>query len=174
MSAALWQVAYVALGSNLEQPAQQVQSAIGQLRELRDSRLVAASALYRSAPLYRADASEVEQPQPMYINAVVALLTTLDASQFLTELQGIEQRMGRVRAEAWGPRIIDLDLLTFITADGENRMSSETLTLPHPGLTTRNFVMVPLADIAPALRVGGRTAMQWATALGMQGLERLA
>ncbi|MEO0974811.1 MAG: 2-amino-4-hydroxy-6-hydroxymethyldihydropteridine diphosphokinase, partial [Pseudomonadota bacterium] len=103
------------------------------------------SALWRSAPMGPAD-------QPDYINAVAGVLTRLDALTLLTQLQGIEQRQGRRRdGERWGARTLDLDLLVF----GSERCESDVLQLPHPGIGERAFVLAPLAQVAPCLRVPG-------------------
>lgn len=158
-----WQPAYIALGSNLEQPVRQVEQALMELERLPDSHLVLRSSLYRSAPMG-------PQDQPDYINAVAALLTQLAAEQLLLALQDIEQRMGRVRQERWGARIIDLDLLML----GEQKLATNELQLPHPGMTQRGFVIVPLAEIAPQLRLpDGRTALQVALGMDASVLERI-
>lgn len=142
---ACWQPAYVGLGSNLDEPVEQVQRAFDALDQLPDTRLVRRSQLWRSAPLGPAD-------QPDYVNAAAALLTLLDAQALLGELQAIEQRQGRRRdGVRWGPRTLDLDLLVY----ADQQLTSDDLTLPHPGVTQRAFVLAPLAQVAPALRVPG-------------------
>jgi len=91
-------------------------------------------------------------PQPDFVNGVVGVLTQLDAPQLLKELQALEIALGRpTEHEKWGPRVIDLDLLIF----GRERRAEPTLVLPHPGIVERNFVLYPLADIAPDLDVPG-------------------
>ena len=145
MSGQRWIPAYVALGSNLDGPSAQVGRAFAALAELRDSRRVACSSLYRSRPL-----GPVEQPD--FINAVAGLLTRLDPAELLSELKATEERLGRERpAVRWGPRRIDLDLLVHGTA----RINEPGLHLPHPGIAERDFVLVPLAEIAPELEVPG-------------------
>jgi 2-amino-4-hydroxy-6-hydroxymethyldihydropteridine diphosphokinase len=90
--------------------------------------------------------------QPDFVNAAAGLLTRLPARELLAALQGVETRLGRTRpAERWGPRRIDLDLLVY----GTERIDEPGLTVPHPGLAERAFVLAPLADIAPSLRVPG-------------------
>lgn len=165
MSSTVWVPAYIAIGSNLEQPLQQVQQAFTYLSKLPTTAAHHASSLYRSAPMGPAD-------QPPYINAVAGFLTQLDAHQLLDALQQIERRMGKQSsALRWGPRVIDLDLLMY----GDQRSDTEQLQLPHPGMLQRNFVMQPLADIAPALRMpDGMTAAKRAKELGSAGLERIA
>jgi len=132
--------AYVGLGSNLENPEQQVRKALLALAALPATHLVRHSLLYRSAPLGPAD-------QPDYVNAVAALDTELDPLALLEALFAIEQTQGRVRLVRWGARTLDLDLLLY----GSRTLTSERLTLPHPGLRERSFVLVPLAEIAPEL-----------------------
>lgn len=145
MHADVWTPAYVALGSNLEDPQAQVQRAFEQLRVLDATLLVARSRLYRSSPMG-------PQDQPEFVNAVAGLLTRLDAPQLLAQLQRIELNMGRTPpTHRWGPRVIDLDLLMH----GSARCESPELHLPHPGIGERNFVLQPLRDIAPDLLVAG-------------------
>ncbi len=140
-----WRPAYVGIGSNLQGPSGQVESAIESLSALDDTRLVLRSALYRSAPF-----GGIEQPH--YVNAVAALLTTLDARQLLDELQQIELRRGRRRdGMRWGPRIIDLDILVFASQS----IDEPGLVVPHPGIAERNFVLLPLREIAPGLVIPG-------------------
>ena len=140
-----WYPAYVGIGSNLDGPANQVKDAIGLLGEVPGIRLVAASSLYRSGAF-----GGIEQPD--FVNAVVAVLTTLTPGELLAELQAIESRQGRERDELrWGPRVIDLDLLVY----SAEKIDASELTLPHPGIGERNFVLLPLAEIAPDLAVPG-------------------
>jgi 2-amino-4-hydroxy-6-hydroxymethyldihydropteridine diphosphokinase len=140
-----WWPVYVGIGSNLNEPRQQVRSAIDALAKLPDSQLIRASRLYRSPPM---DGSE----QPDYFNAVAALVTKLDARAFLHALQAIEKRHGRVRGGArWAARTLDLDLLVF----GDQEICNDELTVPHPGIAKRSFVLLPLCEIAPQLRIPG-------------------
>jgi 2-amino-4-hydroxy-6-hydroxymethyldihydropteridine diphosphokinase len=157
--------AYVALGSNLDDPRAQVGRALEALDALPGTQRVACSSLYRSAPL-----GPVAQPD--FVNAVAGLLTALEPEALLAELQALETRLGRARpAERWGPRRIDLDLLVH----GSARRDGPGLTLPHPGLAARPFVLVPLAEVAPDLAVPGvgRVRRLLAGVAG-DGLERLA
>lgn len=138
--------AYIGLGSNLADPVAQIQAALVALDQIPGTRCVRHSSLYHSAPLGGKD-------QSAYVNAVAALDTGLTALELLAELQAIERRQGRVRgAERWGPRTLDLDLLLY----GDARYNSEVLTLPHPGLHERSFVLYPLHEIAPDLEVPGQ------------------
>jgi len=139
--------AYVGLGSNLGDRAAEIERALDELAALRSTTLVARSALYRSAPL---EASGGE-----YLNAVARLRTTLAPIALLHALQAIEHAHGRERPFANAPRTLDLDLLLH----GDAAIASEELTLPHPRLHERAFVLVPLAEIAPELVVPGRGAV---------------
>ncbi|MCL5669612.1 MAG: 2-amino-4-hydroxy-6-hydroxymethyldihydropteridine diphosphokinase [Gammaproteobacteria bacterium] len=137
--------AYIALGSNLNDPLHHIKTALDELQSL-DPHPLQHSALYRSAP-------HGPVAQPGYINAVAALDTALDAKQLLTRLLAIETRHGRIRTgERWGPRTLDLDLLLY----GDMQCTDDTLSLPHPRLHERNFVLYPLYEIAPQLHIPGR------------------
>lgn len=137
--------AYVALGSNLHDPAAQVEAAFVRLAALPDTRLVLRSRLYRTRPLGPVD-------QPDFINAAAGLLTRLGLRALFRALQQLEMDQGRTPPVLrWGPRRIDLDLLLY----GEERLDEPDLVIPHPGLTQRNFVLYPLRDIAAELRIPG-------------------
>lgn len=136
--------AYVGLGSNQTDPIDQVRRALFELDQLPRTRRAAHSPLYRSAPVGPAD-------QPDFINAVAALDTELDADALLSELQAIELAHGRVRVRHWGPRTLDLDLLLY----DDLRRNDPRLTLPHPHLHERVFVLRPLYTIAPDLHIPG-------------------
>jgi 2-amino-4-hydroxy-6-hydroxymethyldihydropteridine diphosphokinase len=140
-----WQPAYIGVGSNLDDPRAQVLSALERIRDLPRTHLVLASRLYRSRPF-----GPVAQPD--FVNAVAGILTQLESPALLKSLKAIESSMGRpARHERWGPRIIDLDVLAF----GSERRREPELTLPHPGIVERNFVLYPLAEIAPDLDLPG-------------------
>ena len=165
MDATRWFPAYVALGSNLDDPPAQVARAFSALEGLRGSRMVARSSLYRSRPF-----GPVAQPD--FVNAVAGLLTTLDAATMLAELKALEQHLGRERPVVrWGPRRIDLDLLVH----GTTRIDEPQLQVPHPGLAERAFVLVPLAEIAPDLEVPGLGRVRsLLSRVDCAGLERVA
>ncbi len=160
-----WTPAYVALGSNLAEPRAQVERAFARLAQVRDTRLVSRSRLYASRPMGPLDQAE-------FVNAAAGLLTHLPASELLAELQNIETSMGRVPPPVrWGPRLIDLDLLMH----GQTLSGGPQLVLPHPGIHERNFVLYPLADIAPALLVPGHASVaELARQRGDDGLRVLA
>lgn len=157
--------AYIGLGSNLDGPVAQVTRAFAALERLPCSHWVRASSLYRSRPLGDAD-------QPDYVNAVAVVDTRLDARALLDELHRIESAQGRVRgAGRWDSRTLDLDLLVF----GEERHGGGTLRVPHPGIAEREFVLVPLCEVAPDLVVPGlghvRDCLRRIDARGLQRLE---
>lgn len=164
MPEALAVTAFIGLGSNLDDPRQQVESALRELAELPDTTLAAQSGLYRSAPMG-------PPGQPDYINAVARLGTRLAPEALLDALQAIEARHGRVRGgERWGPRTLDLDILLYADA----RIDSPRLQIPHPGLVERNFVLHPLAEIAPDLDIPGAGPLRVLLArCPSAGLERL-
>ncbi|HEX5359548.1 MAG TPA: 2-amino-4-hydroxy-6-hydroxymethyldihydropteridine diphosphokinase [Fluviicoccus sp.] len=130
--------AFIGLGANLGHPREQLLEAVGQLAALPSTRLTGVSRLYGSAPVG-------PQDQPDYVNAVARIETALTPHRLLAELQAIENSAGRVRERHWGPRTLDLDLLLF--ADDEIRTAN--LTVPHPEMVNRAFVLVPLLDITP-------------------------
>lgn len=143
----LWHPVYIGVGSNLDDPHAQVLRAFARLAELPRSKLILTSPIYRSHPFGPVD-------QPDFANAVAGLLTRLGPHELLEQLQSIEAAQGRPRREDrqhWGPRIIDLDVLVY----GRERSQDRQLTLPHPGIVERNFVLYPLADIAPDLDIPG-------------------
>ena len=157
-------LAYIAIGSNLASPLEQVNAAVQALGEIPQSKIVAVSSFYRTPPLG-------PQDQPDYLNAAVVLETALDAETLLDNTQRIELQQGRVRkAERWGPRTLDLDLLLY----DDQVLDGPELTLPHPRLHLRAFVLVPLAEIAPDLALPGRGSVAaWLPAVANQRIEKL-
>lgn len=133
-------LALVGIGSNLDDPVAQVGRAVDALALLPDSEVLIVSSLYRSAPF-----GPVEQPD--FVNAAAALETALAPRALLAGFKRIERELGRRPAERWGPRAIDLDLLAY----GEAVIDEPDLVVPHPGIAERNFVLLPLAEIAPDL-----------------------
>lgn len=137
--------AYIGIGSNLDNPISQVRRAFQALAALPACRPVAHSPLYRTAPVGGPPG------QPDYINAVTVLDAMLAPNELLTALQALEEAQGRVRTEHWGARTLDLDLLLY-----DQLISDDPrLTLPHPRLHQRAFVLYPLRDIAPNLNIPG-------------------
>ena len=141
--------AYIAVGSNLADPVSQANLAIETLKSLPQSKFIATSKLYSSTPMG-------PQNQPDYINAVVAIETELTPIELLNCTQAIEQEQGRVRKdERWGPRTLDLDIILY----GNEVIDSERLTVPHYGMKEREFVLYPLAEIAPSLQLPDGTEL---------------
>lgn len=138
--------AFIGLGGNQGRPMRQLNLALEALAALPDSRLIAESPRYRTAPVGDSD-------QPEFINSVVALETALEPLHLLRRMQAIETRLGRLRdpKRRWGPRAIDLDLLLY----GDQMLGLPELTVPHPRMTSRGFVLAPLSDLAPELELPG-------------------
>ncbi|MDR1888026.1 MAG: 2-amino-4-hydroxy-6-hydroxymethyldihydropteridine diphosphokinase [Zoogloeaceae bacterium] len=157
-------LAYIALGANLGEPQAMVQNAIIALDALPRTRLIRASSLYRTAPVGL-------KMQPDFINAVAAIATTLAPQDLLLALQNQEAAQGRVRSIPNAPRTLDLDLLLY----GDCVMNTPTLTLPHPRMHLRAFVLSPLAEIAPAdLPIPNRGSLAaWRPAVANQRVLRL-
>jgi 2-amino-4-hydroxy-6-hydroxymethyldihydropteridine diphosphokinase len=137
--------AYIALGANLKDPAAQVSAGFEELAMLPKTRLARVSSLYASAPVGYAD-------QPDFVNAVAMIETALEPRELLDALLGIERRYGRVRDFPNAPRTLDLDIALY----DEREVNEPSLTIPHPRLLERAFVLVPLAEIAPEAIVPGR------------------
>jgi 2-amino-4-hydroxy-6-hydroxymethyldihydropteridine diphosphokinase len=142
--------ATIGLGSNIGDKAANIAQAVALLTSEGDIRLVQSSRLYRTAPWGVVD-------QDWFINACISVATSLSPLELLRRCLGVEQEMKRVRDRRWGPRVIDVDVLTY----GDLRLDGAELTLPHPRITERAFVLVPLAEVAPNLAIGGHTAMYW-------------
>jgi 2-amino-4-hydroxy-6-hydroxymethyldihydropteridine diphosphokinase len=140
--------AYIGLGSNLQDPVRQVRMAIKELNVMPATRLLSVSAMYKNPPMLDDD---TPRGQPDYVNAVAAIATGLEPRVLLEQLQKIEQKHQRVTVAHWGPRTLDLDLLLY----GEMTIREPGLTVPHPGLPERAFVLYPLFEIAPELDVPG-------------------
>lgn len=136
-------LAYIGLGSNLHEPLQQLRDAVSAIALLQGCKIQAISSIYHSKPMG-------PQDQPDYLNAVMSLNVDISPAQLLASLQLIEKKQGRERkADRWGPRTIDLDILLYNHAI----IDEEHLVVPHPGLTQRAFVVIPLAEIAPILQL---------------------
>jgi 2-amino-4-hydroxy-6-hydroxymethyldihydropteridine diphosphokinase len=155
--------AYVALGANIGDPAATVLAAFAALADLPQSRVLRTSSLYRTVPLGLRN-------QPDFINAAAALETALGADALLDALLAIETRFGRHRRGRNGPRTLDLDLLLH----NDSQIDQPRLTVPHPRLHLRAFVLCPLAEIAPDLTIPGRGSVAaWLPAVANQGVVRL-
>lgn len=153
---------FIGLGSNLENPQAQITQAIKELDEIPNTRVVAVSSLYSSVA--------VGPEQPDYTNAVAQLESALEPLAILDALQAIEQAHHRVRLEHWGPRTLDLDILLIDNL----HIDTERLRVPHPFMTVRNFVLLPLLEIAPELVLpSGQTLAEAASICGNQGIFRI-
>lgn len=149
--------AYIGLGANLGDPMAALRQALGRLAELPDTEVMRASGLYGSTP--------VDSSGPDYVNAVACVRTRLTAPALLSALQAQENQAGRERPYRNAPRTLDLDVLLY----GSARMAGPVLTVPHPRMTERAFVLMPLAEIAPDLVSATQLA-----AVSDQGIWRLA
>jgi 2-amino-4-hydroxy-6-hydroxymethyldihydropteridine diphosphokinase len=138
-------VAYIGIGSNLDDPVRHIRSALAELEQLPHTRLVRQSSLYRSSPIGYA-------AQPEFVNAVAQLETGLPAGRLLAELQEIEARHGRSRSFANAPRTLDLDVLLY----GDAILDTAALKIPHPRMHERAFVLQPLTEIAPDIEIPRR------------------
>lgn len=156
--------AYIGLGSNLDNPKRHVLTAIDQLGRLPYTQMLARSSLYRSDPMGPPD-------QPEYINAVAEIETLLTPRALLDELLRVEIAHGRTRsATRWGPRTLDLDLLLY----GDRTIAEARLTVPHPGIAERAFVLFPLAQLAPNLIIPGKGSLSMLlSACSPAGLQKL-
>lgn len=152
-------IAYIALGSNLASPLEQVNAALKAIADIPDSRIVAVSSFYRTPPLG-------PQDQPDYLNAAAALDTALAPEELLNYTQRIERQQGRERkAERWGPRTLDIDIMLF----GDKIINTERLTVPHYDMKNRGFMLWPLFEVAPELIFpDGLTLRQQLTLLAVE------
>ncbi len=154
---------FIGVGANLDDPETGERRAIDALGQIPETRLVATSSLYRTAPVGYLD-------QPDFVNAVAELETRLDPPVLLSQLLSIEQRFGRKRSTRNAPRTLDLDMLLY----GDRQMQTKNLTLPHPRMAERAFVLVPLAEIAPEVAIGRLgTAVQLLETVRVHGVERI-
>ncbi|MDE1158536.1 MAG: 2-amino-4-hydroxy-6-hydroxymethyldihydropteridine diphosphokinase [Neorhizobium sp.] len=155
-----FQRAALGLGGNLGEPRHLMAQALKALDERDDCRVVSVSRLYKTPPWGKLDQAD-------FFNACALVETCLDPVALLDLCLEIERGMKRVRTERWGPRTIDLDVLTY----GQIVLDSERLTLPHPRMTERGFVMMPLTDIAPDLKIGGKPVEGWLKDVDVTGIE---
>ena len=154
-------IAYLSLGGNLGQPRATIAEALRRL-EAGSARVIARSGDYSTPPWGKLD-------QPAFVNAAAAIATPLPAHDLLRLCLDVELSLGRRRVEKWGPRTIDIDLLAY----GSETVASPELTLPHPFLLERAFVLVPLIEIAPDLVVSGIPILDALARLDTSGIERL-
>lgn len=154
--------AYLSLGGNLGEPIRAMASALRMLDADAATRVVAVSSLYRTPPWGKLD-------QPDFLNAAAEIATSRTPQDLLDLCLQAELALKRVRAERWGPRIVDIDVLAF---DGTS-LREPGLELPHPRMLERAFVLVPLAEIAPDYVMAGKTIAEHAAAIDRAGIERL-
>jgi 2-amino-4-hydroxy-6-hydroxymethyldihydropteridine diphosphokinase len=161
---AIWHPAYIGLGSNVGESRPCIERAILEIDQFEATRVVARSAFYRSTPFGPV-------AQAPFINAVVGVLTRAEPLNLLRALRALEVQLGRSPPrQRWGPREIDLDLLLH----GDARLDTAELTLPHPGIPERDFVLYPLRDIAPPLQIAGLGRVtELAARVPDRGIERL-
>lgn len=153
---------YIALGSNLDSPKNRILKAISQIKRFSHTLLVNVSSLYRSPPWG-------VTLQPDFINAVVKLKTALSAEHLLKELLALEKLHGRIRNYRWGPRTLDCDLLLY----HDQSINEPNLTVPHPRMTERVFVLLPLAEIAPRIIVNEQPISTWVSRCDSSQIEKL-
>ncbi|NDV92241.1 2-amino-4-hydroxy-6-hydroxymethyldihydropteridine diphosphokinase [Alteromonas sp. 345S023] len=155
---------YIGLGSNLENPTKLVTEAFEAIAGIEDTRVLKTSSLYASKPMG-------PQDQPDYINAVCLIETALKPHSLLKQLQRIELENGRDRSgRRWGARTLDLDILLY----GSQKIKTADLTVPHIGMADREFVMVPLFEIAPSMVMpDGKPISHWVANCSLDGLKRL-
>ncbi len=165
-SADMWFTCYLGLGSNLANelgsPVEHLQQALDSLRQHRDVRDIRVSSFYASAPMG-------PQDQPDFINAVVGFETNLASFALLALCQQLEQQAKRARIRHWGERSLDVDILLY----GEEPIAEPQLTVPHAGLTERNFVLLPLRELAPEISIAGKPISDYLQSEDWTGLKRL-
>jgi 2-amino-4-hydroxy-6-hydroxymethyldihydropteridine diphosphokinase len=156
--------AFIGIGSNLDHPADQVRKAVSALDQPPALRCTECSSLYETDPVGYLD-------QPRFINAVARVRTSLSAPELLERLREIETRQGRQRGIPNGPRTLDLDLLLF----GGQMIEESGLTVPHPRMTERAFVLLPLVELAPEVNIpGAGPARDWLSRISHRGVVRLS
>lgn len=153
---------FISLGGNIGDPARAMADALGMIDAEPSTEVVAVSSLYRTPPWGKID-------QPDFLNAAAELATRLEPRALLDLCLDAERRLKRVRAERWGPRLIDIDVLTF----GDRTIREAGLDIPHPRMLERGFVLVPLAEIAPDALVGGRALAERAAGADRAGIVRV-
>lgn len=153
---------YLSLGSNIGDKKAYLEAALDRLNQLPQTTVAAVSSFYETAAWGKTD-------QDDFLNICCQLETELDAQQLLTECQKIEKDLQRVRHEHWGPRTIDIDILLY----GSEHIATETLNVPHPYMTERAFVLVPLFEIAPSLEIYGISITSYLKTLNLEEVRKL-
>ena len=152
---------YLSLGSNIGDKKVYLEAALDRLNQLPQTTVAAVSSFYETAAWGKTD-------QDDFLNICCQLETELDAQQLLTECQKIEKDLQRVRHEHWGPRTIDIDILLY----GNETIATENLSVPHPYMTERAFVLVPLEEIAPQLQLNGQSISSYLAHLNVQEVRK--
>ena len=155
--------AWIGLGGNVGDVRASMCAALEWLDMRQEIRVTRISGLYRTAPWGKTD-------QPPFLNACASLETSLPPEELLDVCLAAERRLGRIRGKRWGPRTLDIDILAI---EGRS-IASARVSLPHPRMTDRAFVLAPLADIAPDLVVNGKAVSDWLTVLPADGIEKIA
>ena len=154
--------AYIGFGSNVGDKAEYIRSAAERLREADGVKRVKMSSLYRTAPVGKTD-------QDWFVNAVGKVDTDLSANELFKECIEIERSLKRERKERWGPRTIDLDVLLY----GDQMLDTDVLLVPHPRMHERAFVLIPLAELEPEIRLNGQAIADLISVLGVTGVRHL-
>jgi 2-amino-4-hydroxy-6-hydroxymethyldihydropteridine diphosphokinase len=152
----------IGLGGNLGDPAASMREALRLIDAHEACKVSQVSSFWRTPPWGKTD-------QPDFINACASVETSLTPQAFLALCLGIEKKLHRIRTERWGPRSIDIDILFF----GDRTIGEEGLTVPHPSIAERAFVLVPLAEIAGEVALNGRTVRQWAEGCDKGGMVQI-
>ena len=153
---------YLSLGSNIGDKKAYLEAALERLNQLPQTSLAAVSSFYETAAWGKTD-------QDNFLNICCQLKTELAAQQLLIECQQIEKDLHRVRHEHWGPRTIDIDILLY----GSEHIATESLKVPHPYMTERAFVLVPLFEIAPSLEICGHSITSYLKTLNLEEVRKL-
>lgn len=163
----MWVTCYIGLGSNLANdlgsPVEHLQQALVSMQDHENIRDVSVSSFYASAPMG-------PQDQPDFVNAVAGFQTTLAPFELLMFCQQLEQQAKRARLRRWGERSLDVDILLY----GDIQMTDPQLTIPHAGLPERNFVLIPLKELAPDLKISGIPIQEYSQSVDWTGLTRLS
>lgn len=154
--------AVIALGSNIGDKVANIEHAVALLTQTNLVRLVRHSRIFKTPPWGNTD-------QDWFVNSCASVKTSLNAHQLLRHCLNVEKQMGRERKEKWGPRIIDLDILVYRDVS----LDDDELTLPHPHITERAFVLAPMADVAPDMIIKGQSVLAWLAAVDRTGVEPL-
>ncbi|PQA72838.1 2-amino-4-hydroxy-6-hydroxymethyldihydropteridine diphosphokinase [Brucella oryzae] len=158
--------AWLGLGGNIDDPVASMGKALRLLGERADTNVVAVSPVYRTPPWGKTD-------QAWFHNACAEIETTLQPLELIAACLDVERSLKRVRLERWGPRIIDIDILAMQDDAGKAIvMTDAALELPHPRMHERAFVLVPLNDIAPSLKIAGKTVAAWTAEIERSGIEK--